>query len=129
MFKIEILGLRLYGHHGVLEQERVVGNEFTVDVTILFPIKVGVENDELSSTLNYAEVVEVVKREFTHPARLLETVVLRIARTLLSQWPEICGGSVGVTKLAPPIPGISVSMVKVTTDIISSHRLPQQYDC
>lgn len=117
MVRIEILGLRLFGHHGVLEQERKVGNEFVVDIVINYPADRGAETDDISSTLNYAEVVEVAKDEFAEPANLIEAVAMRIATGLRREWPRIDSGSVSVAKLTPPIPQTSLSMVRVTVEI------------
>lgn len=119
MVKIEILGVRLFGHHGVLEQERIVGNEFIVDIVINYPADRGAEKDDISSTLNYANVVEVVKAEFATPANLIEAVATRIANGLRQQWPRIDSGQVSVAKLTPPIPSTTLTMVKVTVDIPS----------
>lgn len=117
MVKIEILGLRLFGHHGVLEQERTVGNEFIVDIVINYPADHAAETDDITSTLNYADVVDVAKAAFGEPANLIEAVALRIACALRRQWPRIHNGTVSVAKVTPPIPQTSLSMVKVTVDV------------
>ncbi len=54
---IEITRLRLHAFHGVLEQERRVGNDFEVSVTVGYPVVIG--SDELSATLNYAELIDI----------------------------------------------------------------------
>lgn len=117
MVRIDIEGLRLFGRHGVLEQERTVGNEFVVDITIFYPAARAAETDDIDLTLNYAEVVEIAKEEFEIPSKLIENVALRIARRLRGQWPRIDSGSVSVAKLSPPIPQTSLSRIKVTVDI------------
>ena len=41
--RIEITRLRLHAFHGVLEQERRVGNDFEVSVTVGYPVVIGSE--------------------------------------------------------------------------------------
>lgn len=96
--------IRLYARHGVAPQERAVGNEFEVSVSLCYPpaLKAAV-SDELADTLSYAEIVDIIKKEMKISSKLLEHVAARIAGALLDRWPEIESGSVQVTKIAPPI--------------------------
>ena len=80
--KIELREMRFYAHHGVGEQETVVGNWFTVDLTLEAPLEGAVESDDLSATINYAEAYEVVKAEMAVPSKLIEHVAGRIMRAL-----------------------------------------------
>lgn len=98
---IEITRLRLHAFHGVLEQERRVGNDFEVSVTVGYPVVIG--SDELSATLNYAELIDVVKKVMAEPSALLEHVAYRIGEAVTSRWPLIDGGMVRVAKLTPPV--------------------------
>lgn len=101
---VEINELRLYARHGVMEQERTVGNEFTVSVHLRYPMHRAILDDELDGTLNYAEAVEVIRREMSVPSALLEHVAGRIHSALISRWPLIEGGMIRVAKITPPIP-------------------------
>lgn len=97
--------LRFYAFHGVEEQERRVGNIFTVSLRLDYPFEEAMATDRLTATLNYAEAYEVVKQEMAIPSRLLEHVAGRIRRSLLLRFPQISGGRIRVEKLRPPIPG------------------------
>ena len=103
METIEVKRLELWARHGVMEQERVVGNMFTVDVS-----------DSVEDTVNYAEVVDVVKAEMAIPSLLLENVVWRVKNAILARFPMVRGGSVKVAKLTPPV-SCNVDEVSVTT--------------
>ena len=94
---IHIGTLRFYAHHGVLPQEQKVGNYFKVETTLV--------TDELTDTLNYAEVCQIISDEMAIPSRLLEHVAGRIINSLRSHYPQITGGRLIVTKEKPPIPG------------------------
>lgn len=52
---VEINGLRIFARHGVLPQERQVGNLFEVSAHLVYPMDRALEHDDLGGTLNYAE--------------------------------------------------------------------------
>ncbi len=107
---IEINRMSLYARHGVMAQERVVGNTFEVTAHLRYPLT---EGDDIARTLNYAEAAEVIKAVMAEPAELLETVVKRLKDALLARFPAITGGMVKVAKLSPPIPGFEADSVAV----------------
>lgn len=100
---IEINGLRVFAHHGVMEQERVVGNMFEVTAHLVYPMDKAMEGDCLDGTMNYAEAIEIVMHEMSIPSSLLENVACRLKNALLYAFPEISGGMIRVAKLTPPV--------------------------
>lgn len=113
---ISINGLRLTAHHGVFDQERRVGNEFEVNVKLHVAAAYHVMmSDDINDAVNYAEVVEIVKKEMAIPSKLIENAAGRIRNALRERFgKQICGGEVTVAKLAPPIPG-QLASVSFTT--------------
>lgn len=105
--------MRCYGRHGVMEQERKVGNLFEVSLRLRYPADEAVAHDTLGDTLNYAEACEVVAEVMNTPSRLLENVCGRIREVLLQRWPAIEGGTIEVRKVSPPVgfPTEGVSVV------------------
>lgn len=101
--------MKFHARHGVLEQERRVGNTFEVSLRLDYPFADAMASDRLDATLNYAEVYEVVKREMAEPSQLLEHVAGRIRTALLREFPLISGGFIRIEKCRPPIPGITGS--------------------
>lgn len=110
---IEINRMSLYARHGVMAQERRVGNRFEVTARLRYPLA---DADDISSTLNYAEAAEVIREVMAEPSDLLETVVTRLKEALVSRFPAIKGGTVKVAKLTPPIPGFEAGSVAVRLD-------------
>ncbi len=101
---ITLKGLKFYAHHGVMEQERKVGAHFCVDLTLhLGDVSAAIMNDELSATVNYAEVYDVAKVVMAEPSALLEHVAGRMARALLSRFHLIESLEVSITKCNPPM--------------------------
>lgn len=99
---IEISRLLLHGHHGVAEQELKVGNSFEISLRLRYPAQQSLSTDDVAHTLNYAEVIEVVRKEMAIPSRLIEHVAGRIRQALMQRFPDIEGGMVKVAKLCPP---------------------------
>lgn len=118
MGRIAVNGLRLRAAHGVTEQERRVGNDFEVSVWVDVPRSERASvTDCLDDTINYAELVEIVKEQMSVPSVLIEHVAGRIARAVRSKYGVmISGGEVTVSKLAPPI-SAQLHSVSFTCDI------------
>ncbi|MDE5745104.1 MAG: dihydroneopterin aldolase [Paramuribaculum sp.] len=109
---IEIDSLRLFARHGVAGQERIVGNIFEVSLSILYPLDYATGSDNLQDTLNYAEVINIVRAEMEIPSQLLEHVAGRIIKRLTSEFPQIYGGKIKITKTVPPC-GVEIKGVSV----------------
>ena len=102
--RIFLSNLDFYAFHGVLEQERIVGGSYLADVVLDVNVTAEAYNyDELSGTVNYAAVYEVVKAEMQVPSKLLEHVVMRIARRLLDEFPLVEHVEICLTKVNPPM--------------------------
>lgn len=110
---IRIEGIRAFGYHGVLESERAEGQEFLVDVDLSGRFGQAVESDDLTHTVNYAEiakrVVEVVEGE---PVNLIETLAGRIGDACIAH-PLVDAAHVTVHKPSAPV-GVPFRDVTVT---------------
>lgn len=102
--EVKVEGLVVHAFHGVMPQERAVGNEFEIDVVVVYPFEPAFDSDSVDDTLNYAEIVRIVKDEMARPSDLLEHVAGRIHASLLRAFPLISGGRIELRKLTPPIP-------------------------
>lgn len=109
--RIEINGLKLYGFHGVIPQERLVGNVFVFDISLTFKFDEAIYDDDITSTVNYARIVELVRHINETPSNLLEHVALRIRDLLVDRFHTIQGGTIRVAKLTPPIPSCELDSV------------------
>ena len=107
-FIISLDRMRMFGRIGVFEQERIVGNEFVLDVRVRIDAD-RVSNDDVEGTISYADIYDEVKRVMEKPHRLLETVASEIGQRLRVRWPEIIDGNVSITKSVPPISGFDGS--------------------
>ena len=105
--QIFLKNLRFHAYIGVDERERMIGNEFEINLNITIPYQEGMIADDLNATISYAEVYEIVSEIMTKPRKLLERVAAEIIGEIKGKWPEIEAGEVEIIKTAPPIPGIS----------------------
>lgn len=90
--RIELIGLRGKGFHGVFEQERRTGQDFVVDLALVVDTRAAAASDDLSHTVDYGAVASAVYELITGaPVNLIETLAERIAE-FVSATPE-CAGS------------------------------------
>lgn len=101
--QIYIQNLRLHAFHGVLPQERIVGNDYVVNVTVDYPLDAACKSDDVADTLNYAELAAVIKEEMAVKSQLLEHVVGRIAKAVLQRFAMADAVEIDLRKIAPPM--------------------------
>lgn len=100
---IEINRLSMYACHGVLPQERIVGNLFELWITLRYDIEEAARTDDVSLALDYAAVVDVARSVMEKPSQLLENLVVRLRDAICGKFPQVTGGEVKVAKVTPPI--------------------------
>ena len=95
--------MRFCAYHGVMEQERRVGGEYSVSLTVEADLTEAIRTDDVADTINYAELYELVKREMAIPSKLLEHVAGRIGQRAMETFERITTLTIKVTKLNPPM--------------------------
>lgn len=84
--KIVLRGIRLFGRHGVLPEEKTLGQRFVVNISIGTCSKKAGESDRLEDTVNYANVFRIAKDIVQGPSRnLIEKVAEEIAESVLHE--------------------------------------------
>lgn len=100
-FRIDISGLKVYAHHGVLDFERALGQEFFLDVSV--EVEAGL-NDNLEESVSYADLAELLVSDAKqNPVNLIETLAHRLHAKLMAFSPRILSASVTVHKPSAPI--------------------------
>ena len=115
---IELKGLSFFARHGVMEQERVTGGTFIVDVRVKYDLSAAVRSDEVKDTLNYAELSEIINREMQTPSNLLEHLAGRIGGSIMDAFPQVEEVGITVTKKNPPL-GAELEGAAVTLHLIN----------
>ena len=108
-YKIELSNMRFYAYHGVLPQENVVGAWYIVDLTVTVDNVDSISSDNLGSTINYAEIYDVVREEMKINSKLLEHVCGRIMSKLFERFSSIVAAEISLKKEAPPLGGDGLS--------------------
>jgi dihydroneopterin aldolase len=76
------------------------------------------KTDDVADTLNYAELLEIVKGEMAKPSKLLEHVAGRIGEAVFRQFPQTEAIELTVTKLNPPM-GVDSAGASVSVHLIN----------
>jgi dihydroneopterin aldolase len=81
---IELYGLELFGHHGVLESEKENGQRFLYDLWL--DVGERGRSDRIEEAVDYREVVEAVREVHDTPHELLESLAADVADALLERF-------------------------------------------
>ena len=101
---IEIKGIKSFGYHGVFESENITGQDFYVDVVLELELTRASVSDDVSDTVNYAEITDLVVEEITgERVALIEKLAGRIAERIRSSYLQITSVSVTVHKPQAPV--------------------------
>ena len=100
---IYINDLRFHAFHGVMPQERLTGNDYSVDLRVGYDVSSAMLSDHVNDTVNYATLFEIVRQEMSVPSQLVERVAYRIADRISRRYPDVTRMDVRVTKLNPPL--------------------------
>jgi dihydroneopterin aldolase/2-amino-4-hydroxy-6-hydroxymethyldihydropteridine diphosphokinase len=108
MYKIFVKNLKLFGYHGVNPEEKINGQDFIFNVSLHLKENCKIPdiavNDNISDTVNYSEIVKIIKKvNCAKKFDLLETLSRQIAQKILEFSPLIFKVKVKVEKPNPPI--------------------------
>jgi len=105
MVVISVNGIRVFANHGCMQEERKIGSDYEVNVTVETDLSSSSVSDKLSDTVDYVSINSIVKREMAIPSNLLEHVVKRIIDSIVANHKMIDTVEVSVAKINPPING------------------------
>ena len=101
MITIHLNDLNFFAHHGLHEEETIVGTHFEIDVEISFQEEEQIVS--LSDTINYVHVYNIIKEHMKRPSRLIETVAMQIADEIHKNNTNSRFINITIRKLNPPI--------------------------
>ena len=97
--------IRVYAHHGCLEEEGIVGSAYEVDVEVEADLHVPALSDRLGDTVDYVHLHQIVIQEMKIRSKLLEHVAWRIIQRIFNEISQVGLVTVTVSKINPPIGG------------------------
>ncbi len=106
MGRISLEGMHFFAYHGVHEAEQAIGNKYQVDLHIDCNMDIASQTDNIDTTINYAELYEIVAVVMKENTKLLEKIAHKIITKVKMQFPEIESITISVSKFNPPLGGI-----------------------
>jgi 7,8-dihydroneopterin aldolase/epimerase/oxygenase len=102
--QIRVNGIKAFGYHGVLPDEAINGQEFTVDLLVTLDLRAATLSDDLNETLNYADLAKIAHDNIVGDrVQLIERLAGRIAEEISSAYSQITSVSVTVHKPHAPV--------------------------
>ena len=115
LYDIELTRMEFRAYHGCYDLEQQVGNRFTVDLVITAELGDAAERDDVTRTVNYLTVYEIVRERMAVTQRTIERVATNIIEALHARFPAVRHVRCTVAKLAPPLGG-KIARVSVTLE-------------
>ena len=112
---LQIKNIKLWARVGVLEEERVLGQLFNLDVILWTDFETCTQNDDIESTVDYSKLVEKLK---SHSKKIccltIEKFSNEIIKVLDKEF-KLNRIKIILTKCKPPIIGFDgeVSIVRI----------------
>ena len=100
--------VRFHAFHGVLPQEKEVGQDFRVSIRCAMDMSSAMNHDMLEVALDYGVLYQLVKQEMDIPSQLVEHVAGRIGKTVFDHFQQVTAVDITITKLNPPLGADSV---------------------
>ena len=102
---ITVEGIRVFAYHGHLPEEEKLGGHFMVNVWVTTDTTEVEKTDDLSDTIDYVKIIEIVKKQMAIRSNMIEHPARRIADAILSL-NKVQKVKVEVQKIAPPIDAV-----------------------
>tara|TARA_B100000902_G_scaffold377450_1_gene409683 strand:- start:483 stop:839 length:357 start_codon:yes stop_codon:yes gene_type:complete len=103
MGKIIVRDITNYAYHGCLPSEKKIGGVYKTTLWIQGNFSTSEYKDDLSKTIDYEEVAELVTNEMKVSSNLIENVARRILDKMMLRFLNIKKIKIKVVKIKPPI--------------------------
>ena len=116
MNKIQLEGLEFFAHHVYYQEEQKLGNRYTVYISLYTDFGEAGIKDELTGTVNYEIVYQIISDVMSRNIKLLEHIAYSINQLILEKLIQVERVETKVSKHNPPLKGICKSAsVTLTT--------------
>lgn len=88
MGRVKLINMVFYGYHGVVEQEKVLGGKYEVDVEFEFDMTSAIKTDHLRDTISYEKIYQLVQDVVTNSKfHLIEALAGKLLRVIFNTYP------------------------------------------
>ena len=99
---ITVEGIRVFGYHGHLPEEAVLGGHFIINVLVESDTVEVEKTDDLKHTVDYVKIITIVKEQMAIRSNMIEHSAKRIVDAILTLH-KVQKVTVEVEKVLPPI--------------------------
>lgn len=103
--KIGLEGMEFFASIGIYNEDKLLANEFIVDVHVTTDVEKASKTDNLDDTINYEAIFWSTKTELGKTTSSLEEAASRIAVNLKSKYDKIFQIDVNLRRKYPPVAG------------------------
>ena len=118
---VKVENLKIYAFHGCMDEEKVIGSDYVINMKALCFVGEKVFNDDIAQTVDYVDLARIAKREMAVRSKLLEAVIKRIIDASFKEIDSLEELYVSVSKINPPINAdvrsVSVTMSKKRKEV------------
>jgi 7,8-dihydroneopterin aldolase/epimerase/oxygenase len=109
--RIIVKDLQVFAHHGVLEEERRLGQRFHVDVVAHLDLRDAGASDDYAKTVGYDAIAALASETLTAKSyNLIEAAAEAVAQAVLARFPQVEKVEVELRKHAAPIDALFASV-------------------
>ena len=105
MIQVQLHNLLFRSFHGIHEEEKILGNEYLVDVSATIHEDAKVIHS-IHETIDYESLYNIIRERMGLPTPLLETVAMEIGNEICREFPAIRSITIGIKKMHPPVEGM-----------------------
>ena len=112
---IKVQGIRTYSFHGCLSEETKIGADYIIYIEVHCDFKSAAKADDLTKTVDYVAIKEVVIAKMKNDKKLIESVAYEIVNTIKKSFNLVTNCKIEIKKINPPING-DVEYVSVVVE-------------
>lgn len=102
--QVGLEGIRFVSPIGFFEEERILKNEFIVNISVSFDIDNNNKGyDELENTVDYSQLYSICESYFKQEFKLIESVAHEIINEIQIRYTFVDSIQIRINKLNPPI--------------------------
>ena len=108
--------LSLHAPVGLYPEEKVLGNDFLMDIEVAMDVPDGFLIEKLENTVDYSQLEKIARENFTKGSDLMETGAQMVIEAFQSEFFGILGIRIKVRKVHPiTLPSVDNTFVELKT--------------